>query len=108
MEGFNFYQNQTAILNEDPENYLINHPAHYTSMSVEAIDLMQEAEGVEAVKDYCICNVWKYLCRHKHKGNDVQDMKKLVWYANKYIELCENHISIPQDTSETVQKLQQV
>ena len=65
----------------------INHPSHYTHGKIESIDLMIECEGKEAAAHFCICNVWKYLYRHNHKSNDISDMRKLVWYANKYIEL---------------------
>lgn len=65
----------------------ISHPSHYTFGKVESIDLMESVEGRKAVADFCICNCWKYLYRHNHKNNDISDMRKLVWYANKYIEL---------------------
>lgn len=68
---------------------LVNHPSHYTHGSIESIDLMEECEGIEAVKHFCICNCHKYLYRHNVKGRDVEDIRKMIWYANKYIELCE-------------------
>lgn len=42
--------------------------------------------GGEAVKAFCICNAMKYLYRHKKK-NGVEDIRKAVWYLNKYLEL---------------------
>ena len=36
-----------------------------------------------------ICNCHKYLYRHNTKGRNLEDIRKMVWYANKYIELCE-------------------
>lgn len=77
-----------GIIN-DPINDPINHPSHYTHGSIESIDLMEECEGLEAVKHFCICNCHKYLYRHNTKGRDLEDIRKMVWYANKYIELCE-------------------
>lgn len=65
----------------------INHPSHYTHGSIESIDLMIECEGKQAAADFCICNCWKYLYRHRHKNDDISDIRKMVWYANKYIEL---------------------
>ncbi|WP_370785431.1 DUF3310 domain-containing protein [Ruminococcus callidus] len=41
---------------------------------------------VEAVKNFCICNAFKYLWRHGKK-NGVEDVKKAAWYLNKFIEL---------------------
>ena len=47
---------------------------------------MLETQGTEAVKDFCICNAFKYLYRHKNK-NGIEDIKKADWYLKKYIEL---------------------
>lgn len=64
----------------------VEHPSHYTGGSIECIDAMAETQGVEAVKNFCICNAFKYLWRHDKK-NGVEDVKKAVWYLNKFIEL---------------------
>lgn len=64
----------------------VEHPAHYTGGSIECIDAMIETQGVEAVKDFCICNAFKYLWRHDKK-NGVEDVKKAAWYLNKFVEL---------------------
>lgn len=64
----------------------VEHPAHYTGESIECIDAMAETQGVEAVKNFCICNAFKYLWRHGKK-NGVEDVKKAAWYLNKFIEL---------------------
>lgn len=68
----------------------VEHPAHYTSGSIECIDAMAETQGVEAVKNFCICNAFKYLWRHEKK-NGVEDVKKASWYLNKFIELENDH-----------------
>ena len=62
----------------------VNRPAHYTSGSIECIDAMQAAFGDEAVKDFCLCNAFKYLWRHRNK-NGVEDLKKARWYLNRLI-----------------------
>ncbi|WP_432268751.1 DUF3310 domain-containing protein [Catenibacterium mitsuokai] len=66
----------------------INHPSHYETGKYECIDVMEETQGVEAVKNFCICNAFKYLYRHSNK-NGLEDIKKAQWYLNKYIELSE-------------------
>ena len=63
----------------------VNHPNHYTG-KYECIDAMRETQGVDAVKNFCICNAFKYLWRHGKK-NGVEDVKKAAWYLNKFIEL---------------------
>ena len=47
---------------------------------------MLETQGAAAVQDFCICNAFKYLYRHKNK-NGVEDIKKAIWYLNKFVEL---------------------
>lgn len=69
---------------EDVKPDPVNRPAHYTSGGIECIDAMQAAFGVEAVKDFCLCNAFKYLWRHRSK-NGVEDLKKCRWYLNRLI-----------------------
>lgn len=65
---------------------MVNHPTHYETGQFECIDVMVETQGVEAVKDFCICNAFKYLYRHRRK-NGKEDIEKARWYLNKYLEL---------------------
>lgn len=69
---------------EDAKPEPVNRPAHYTSGGIGCIDAMQAAFGVEAVKDFCLCNCFKYLWRHRNK-NGVEDLKKARWYLNRLI-----------------------
>lgn len=63
----------------------VNHPSHYTH-GMEAIDEMVLIFGNEAVKNFCLCNAWKYRKRAIYK-NGTEDMDKADWYINKYKEL---------------------
>lgn len=83
--------NPTDDMTEYVEKYLeavkpdpVNRPAHYMSGGIECIDAMQAAFGAEAVKDFCLCNAFKYLWRHRQK-NGVEDLKKARWYLNRMI-----------------------
>lgn len=69
---------------EDVNPDTVNRPAHYTSGSIECIDAIQAAFGNETVKDFCLCNAFKYLWRHRNK-NGVEDLKKARWYLNRLI-----------------------
>jgi chromosome segregation ATPase len=62
----------------------VNHPSHYTG-KYECIDVMQDVFGDEATNDFCLCNAFKYIWRARKK-NGLEDVKKAVWYLNKYIE----------------------
>ena len=64
----------------------INHPDRYAGGKFECIDVMLDVFGVDAVKHFCILNAFKYIWRAEKK-NGVEDIKKAVWYLNKFIEL---------------------
>lgn len=64
----------------------INHPDRYAGGKFECIDVMLDVFGADAVKHFCILNAFKYLWRSEKKKG-VEDIRKAVWYLNKYIEL---------------------
>ena len=66
----------------------VNHPAHYETGKYQCIDVMQEVFGREAVKNFCICNAFKYLWRSDRK-NGREDIEKASWYLKRYLELTE-------------------
>ena len=68
------------IPKDAPDN--VNHPAHYEqSCSLECIQVMELVFGAEAVKQFCMCNAFKYMWRYKNKGG-LEDLKKAQWYLN--------------------------
>ena len=75
-------------------NNAVNNPVHYQSMvkdlKIECIDAMIETQGEEAVIDFCVCNAFKYLWRHREKNGD-EDVRKANWYLNKAVELMEKY-----------------
>lgn len=68
-----------------PPKETVNHPAHYQG-KYECIDEMIALFGVEAVKAFCRCNVYKYRYRADRKNGE-EDIKKAEWYMSKLIEL---------------------
>ena len=64
----------------------VNHPSHYETGKFECIDVMVETMGIDATMEFCVCNAFKYLYRHKRK-NGIQDLEKAKWYIEKYIDL---------------------
>lgn len=62
-----------------------NHPSHYTD-GIETIDYIESKNF-----PYHIGNAVKYLSRAGKKNPDetVTDLKKAVWYINRYINLLE-------------------
>lgn len=72
---------------EPAEHDSVNHPSHYCQEgSMECIDEMLAVFGTDAVKAFCLCNVWKYRKRAVFKNGE-EDLKKSDWYLKKYLEL---------------------
>lgn len=66
----------------------VNHPQHYKShpSGIEAIDICEH-------EDFLIGNALKYLLRHQHKGNPIQDLEKARWYLDRKIQKLKNEQS---------------
>ncbi|MFD9561495.1 DUF3310 domain-containing protein [Streptomyces sp. NPDC059994] len=65
----------------------MNSPGHYTQGSLEVIDIIQGSMSREAFQGYLLGNMTKYLlrCQYKHDDGGSEDLKKCIWYANRYI-----------------------
>ena len=67
---------------------MVNHPEHYQSGKIETIDVIEEfTKDLKGIEAFDTANIIKYACRWKRK-NGVEDLRKLVWYADHLI----NHI----------------
>ena len=66
------------------EDDAVNHPKHYTSGKYECLAVMVDTFGVEAVKNFCKCNAFKYTWR-SDKKNGTEDIKKASFYL-KFLE----------------------
>lgn len=64
----------------DPPQDLVTSPPHYNVGGIEAIDAMVSAFGSEYVKHYCLCNAFKYIWRCMHKGKEIEDIRKAIFY----------------------------
>ena len=62
----------------------VNHPTHYNTGNIEVIDAIEDW-GL----DFNAGNVVKYVARHQHKKNPVEDLKKARWYLDRLIERME-------------------
>lgn len=69
----------------EPKPETVNHPFHYQGKH-ECIDEMIALFGVDAVKAFCRCNVYKYRYR-ADKKNGPEDIAKAEWYMDKLMEL---------------------
>lgn len=67
---------------------MVNHPEHYNPGALETINVIEEyTKDLTGIEAFDTANIIKYVCRWKRK-NGVEDLRKLVWYANHLI----NHI----------------
>tara|TARA_R110002049_G_scaffold110697_2_gene259827 strand:- start:463 stop:696 length:234 start_codon:yes stop_codon:yes gene_type:complete len=71
-----------ANLKDDP----VDRPKHYTTTKFEVIDVLEEFFPQDPLLWQC----GKYLLRCKHKGNPIQDLKKMIWYAQRQIKSYED------------------
>lgn len=72
----------------------VNHPKHYTShpSGIEVIQITKH-------ENFCCGNAIKYILRRKLKGNEIEDLRKAVWYLQTEIESLVNAISLEKDES---------
>jgi hypothetical protein len=61
-------------------NDAVNHPRHYTFGPIEVIDAI-EAWGL----GFHEASVIKYVVRSRHKGVQLEDLKKARWYLDRLI-----------------------
>lgn len=69
-------------------NEQINHPNHYNSGSIEAIDVIEDWK-----LNFSLGCVVKYICRAEYKGSTIQDLEKAAWYLNREINRRKQHKS---------------
>ena len=64
----------------------VNHPAHYTDGNIEVIDFIEDKN-----LPYHLGNAVKYISRAGEKDPEktAEDLRKAVWYLNRYIEKLE-------------------
>lgn len=88
-------KNEALNIKEDPTN-----PDHYKSQtSLECIDAMKLMFGSAAVVNFCLCNAYKYIWRHKNK-NGVEDLEKARWYINRAAGMLCDYYGDPVDSTE--------
>ena len=71
--------NNQSVVQNDP----VNHPSHYTAGGIEVIDFLESWNF-----PFHLANAIKYICRagRKDKSKTAEDLRKAIWYINRYIE----------------------
>jgi hypothetical protein len=65
----------------------VNHPSHYNAGKFEVIDVIEDW-GL----GFNDGNAIKYIARARHKGNQLEDLKKAKWYIER--EIARNSITV--------------
>lgn len=66
-------------------------PSHYTSGSMEVIDIIKDSSSSEEYEGFLANNVKKYILRYKHK-NGLEDLKKARVYLDWLIKHNEDKV----------------
>lgn len=59
----------------------INHPSHYNFGKIEVIDFIEDQQ-----LGFHLGNALKYITRARHKGDAIDDLKKAIWYLERFLE----------------------
>lgn len=80
----------------------VNHPSHYTSGRFEVIDVIQDQLGLDGLRNFCLGNAIKYICRagKKDPTKTLQDLEKAIWYLNHYVQAAKDEQEAPFDGEE--------
>ena len=90
---------------KDPTN-----PSYYKDgiTSIECIEAMELMFDFYDVQQFCLCNAFKYIWRHKHK-NGLEDLDKAQWYISHAIKLyADNDINDKDLWTDSIDKLQKL
>ena len=66
------------------EKETVNHPAHYNTGSFEVIAVIEDWN-----LGFHLGNAVKYIARAKHKNNEIEDVKKAIWYLERHLKRIE-------------------
>ena len=68
----------------DRPNDVVDHPHHYQGDGMESIDVIEAFD-----LDFCLGNTVKYVLRAGKKDDEIQDLRKAIWYLNRRIQQLE-------------------
>ena len=60
-------------------------PDHYKVGGIETIEFIEAKLSPEEFAGYCKGNMLKYITRAGHKDDAGQDMRKALWYGERWL-----------------------
>lgn len=79
-----FKMREPKLMFEIEEKEMINHPKHY-NQGIETIDYIESWS-----MNFNTGNVIKYVTRAGYKNDQLEDLKKAMWYLDREIQRLEN------------------
>ena len=76
----------TCLSEDRMKKEMVDHPAHYNQGKIEVIDAIEDWD-----LNFNEGNVVKYVARHRHKINPLEDLKKAKWYLDRIIRKYEDN-----------------
>ena len=64
---------------------MVDHPSHYNQGKIEVIDAIEDWD-----LNFCEGNVVKYVARHRHKSEPLEDLRKARWYLDRLVSQLES------------------
>lgn len=78
----------------------INHPTHYNECGERDAYGSAKFEAIKVIEDwgagFKVGNAMKYLCRALHKGKELEDLEKTIWYLDRAINFPETMKTISE------------
>ena len=59
---------------------------HYKQGEIQPIEVIEDWD-----LNFCVGNAIKYIARAKHKGTEVEDMEKAIWYLERHLAKCKRN-----------------
>ena len=74
----------------------VNHPAHYNQGKIEVIEFIEDK-----ILNFHLGNAVKYIARagKKDPNKEVEDLRKAIWYINRYLEVLNGTNRRPNETT---------
>lgn len=79
---------ESPALDSSPHQSTVR-PSHYQRYDPEPITVIERW----GLNSFHLGNVIKYIVRAKHKGAEIRDLRKALWYLQRYIDVREAEIA---------------
>jgi len=72
-------------MSKEKDKEMVDHPDHYNQGKIEVIAAIEDWD-----LNFCEGNVIKYVARHRHKDEPLEDLRKARWYLERLISRIED------------------